>query len=139
MDILIFSLGGSVIVPDRIDYAFLEKFKKLILKLARKKKIVICTGGGKTARNYINALGKAEVSNLNKDITGIAATRLNAVLVSSFLINNAVIPTTLVGVKEMLRKRKIVICGGLKPGITTDGTTAAIARYLNAKFFINLA
>jgi len=138
MDIIILSLGGSVIVPDKVDYAFLSKFKKLILALAKKKKIVICTGGGKTARNYIYALEKEGLSKHNRDMIGIEATRLNAKLVSSFLLGSAEIPTTLKEVKNALKKRRIVICGGLRPGITSDGTTAEIARYLKAKSFINI-
>ena len=43
---LVISLGGSLIVPNKVDYKFLSKFKKLILKYSRRNKIVIVTGGG---------------------------------------------------------------------------------------------
>lgn len=138
MDVIIISLGGSVIVPDGVDYAFLRKFKKLILSLAKKRKAVICTGGGKTARNYIQALEKEGLSRHNRDLMGIEATRLNAKLVSSFLLGSAEIPTTSKEIKNMLERRRIVICGGLRPGITSDGTTAEIARFLKAKSFVNI-
>jgi len=138
MDVIILSLGGSIIVPDKVDYTFLRKFKKLILALAKRKKVVICTGGGKTARNYIRALEKEGLSKHNRDMIGIEATRLNAKLVSTFLLGSVEIPTTLKEVKNALKKRKIVICGGLRPGITSDGTTAEIARFLKAKSFVNI-
>ena len=54
---IILSLGGSIIVPDKIDSAFLKKFKRLILKHLPKYNFVIFCGGGKIARNY-QAAGK---------------------------------------------------------------------------------
>lgn len=137
-EILIISLGGSIIVPDKVDYDFLYKFKKIILREAKQRKIFICTGGGKTARNYINALEREKLSKHERDLIGIEATRLNAKLVSSFLSGNQQIPFTLQEVGKMIKKRKIVVCGGLKKGVTSDGTTAEIAKYLNAKTLINV-
>lgn len=46
---IIISLGGSLIVPDQIDTNFLKDFKTLVLSnVAKGKKFVIITGGGKT-------------------------------------------------------------------------------------------
>ena len=38
----------------------------------------------------------------------------------------------------MLKANNIVVCGGLGPGKTSDGTTADIARFLKAKAMYNL-
>ena len=137
---IVISLGGSVIVPDKPDYIFLKKFKKLIYEASRKNKIVICTGGGKTARDYINALEKEKLSEYVRDLVGIECTRLNAKLLSSFLgdICNKEIPKELEEVADMLKSNKVVVCGGLSVGRTSDGTTAQIANYLNSRFFINV-
>ena len=55
----IIALGGSVIIPDKINADFLKKFRKLILKLLKQgQKFVIVAGGGKTARLYQNAASK---------------------------------------------------------------------------------
>ena len=51
---IVISLGGSVIIPNKVDLEYLEKFKQFILKLKKNHKIIIVTGGGKTARNYID-------------------------------------------------------------------------------------
>jgi len=135
---LVISLGGSVIVPSDVDYVFLKKFKKLVLEEAKKRKVVICTGGGKTARNYIEALGKVRASNYEKDSIGIAATRLNATLLSFFLGLHGDISLSLKEVKKCLKKNNIVICGGIRPGVTTDGITAEIAKALHASMLVNI-
>lgn len=137
---IVISLGGSVIVPDKPDYIFLKNFKKLIYKISKKDKIVICTGGGKTARDYIEILEKEKLSEYARDLVGIECTRLNAKLLSSFLgeICNKEIPKELEEVADLSKNNKVVVCGGLSPGRTSDGTTAQIADYLNSGFFINI-
>ena len=44
MKTIIFSLGGSIIVPNKVDYLFLGKFKKLLLRLSKNSKIVVVCG-----------------------------------------------------------------------------------------------
>ena len=56
--VIVISLGGSLIVPDEIDYSFLQKFREVIKKNTRKYKFVIVCGGGSIARKYIKALRK---------------------------------------------------------------------------------
>ena len=138
MKVIVISIGGSVIAPGKIDYEFLLKLKHTITKLSRRNKIVICTGGGKVARDYIFALKQAKFSKIRQDLIGIEATRLNAKLVSIFLDANKIIPDSLEEVVRLVRKHKIVVCGGLKPGRTSDGTTAEIAARLNAHFLVNV-
>lgn len=138
MKTVVISVGGSIIVPDKVDFSFLKRLKASIKRIAKNHKIIICTGGGATARAYITALRKAGIDKKTQDMVGIAVTRLNAKLVASFLKANAEIPVSLEGVKRLLRKNKVVVCGGLKPGRTSDGTTAEIARYLKANALINI-
>ena len=59
---IVISLGGSLIVPDEIDYDFLKKFKKTLLKIEKGNKIIIVTGGGSVARKYIATLRKEKLS-----------------------------------------------------------------------------
>src|SRR3989344_4294286 len=78
MEVILISLGGSVIVPDRIDVGFLKKFRKLILKQKNRKFVVVC-GGGKTCRRYQKAASEiTKTSEEDLDWLGIHATRLNA-------------------------------------------------------------
>ncbi len=133
---VVISLGGSIINPKTVDKKFLKSFKNSILKV-KKRKIVICTGGGFIARDYIKALN--QYNTYTRDLVGIECTRLNAKLVASYLQKcNQEIPETLEQVKDLLNSYNIVVCGGLRPGTTSDGTAASIAEYINADLLINM-
>src|SRR6056297_3196127 len=87
---LIFSLGGSLIVPkEGINISFLKKIKKTFfsfLKLSSVNKIIIIVGGGKTSRDYIDAAKKIDdIEREEIDNLGIMSTQINAELVRLFL------------------------------------------------------
>lgn len=135
MDTIVISVGGSLINPGKINISFLKDLKKLILKHAKKNKIILCTGGGKLARDYMATLHGF----ITQSIMGVACTRLNAKLLALYIGNtNKEIPTTEKEVKEMLQKYNVVVCGGLTPGKTSDSSTAEIAALLKAKIMINM-
>lgn len=139
MDTIVISIGGSIIVPDDIDVKFLNKLKEALLRLSEEHKLVVCCGGGYTARAYITALKEAGASNAVQDWMGIEVTRINARLVASFIGNaNDVIPRSEDEVAALLEHYSIVVCGGLRPGQTSDGATAMIALRLKAKRMINM-
>ena len=79
----IISLGGSCIVPEKIDTAFVKSFKALIEeRVAAGDRFFIVAGGGKICRVYQDAAKKiADVSETNLDWIGIKATALNAELI----------------------------------------------------------
>ena len=79
----VLSLGGSLIVPDEIDYKFVKKFKSLIeKKVADGNKFIIVCGGGGLNRKYNEAAKKIrKLTNDELDWIGIHATRYNAQLV----------------------------------------------------------
>lgn len=141
MKTIVISLGGSLINPKEIDYNFIKNFKKLISSFTNKYKFVMVTGGGKTARIYIDALNKAGVNEKLRSLIGIRVTRLNAWFMTNFFdnISSKTIPKDLKDLSNILEKNKIVFCGALRyePKNTSDGTAAKIAQYLNADF-INL-
>lgn len=138
--IIVFSLGGSLIVPDKVDYKYLHKFRLFVKKLLRKYKVVIVTGGGKTARNYIGPLRREKVDSYFYSLVGIMSTRLNARLVSGLFGIKEDIPENIKDVKKQVSKKGICVCGalGFQPKMTSDGTSAQIADYLNAEVFVNL-
>ncbi len=138
METIVISLGGSAIVPDKVDYKYLEKFKKVINKHKRKYKFIIVTGGGKTARTYIEAVQKEKLSEKIASLVGISSTRLNARLVAGFFKMKNKIPETIKEVKKS--KNKIIICGalGARPNMTSDANAAELAKLFKAKAFINI-
>jgi len=131
-EVLVFSLGGSLIVPGNVNYEYLHKFKKFILKLTKNYKVVIVTGGGKTARKYIEPLIKEKVNEYLISLVGIMSTKLNARLVSGILNLKYDIPDNLKEVKKLLDKNNVVVCGalGVQPNMTSDGDAAQISEYL---------
>ena len=82
-EVWVISLGGSRIVPNEVDYLFLEKFKTIIDNNPSKKFVVV-TGGGSVARKYIKAMQKFHKNTKKQSSLGIAVTRLNALLMTNF-------------------------------------------------------
>jgi len=146
-DIIVISLGGSLIVPKRIDWQFLKKFRELIVSEIKKgKRFAIITGGGYAARGYAQAAGKVtKLTREDLDWLGIHTTRLNAHLVKTIFrayanprINKN--PRT----KEDLTTHfdngeGIMVAAGWKPGWSTDYVATIIAERLGAKKLINLS
>lgn len=139
--VIVFSLGGSIIIPDKIDYLLLRKFKKIILKNTKKYKFVIVCGGGSIARTYIQALNREKINSSLQSFAGISATRMNARFMSYFFNKNPEIgiPHTLETLEKYLKKEDVVFCGALeyKPNQTSDSTAATIAAHFKT-IFINL-
>ncbi|MEX0920656.1 MAG: UMP kinase [Candidatus Pacearchaeota archaeon] len=139
--VIVLSLGGSLIIPDKVDVNFLRKFKKTILKNSKKYKFIVACGGGSIARKYISALRKTGAKEKLQSFSGISATRMNARFMSYFFGFDPEkgIPHKMKEIKKYLRKQDIVFCGALdyKPKQTSDSTSAQIAKKYKT-IFINL-
>jgi len=139
--VVVISLGGSLIVPEKVDVKFLQEFKKIIKKNSKKYKFVIVCGGGTVARKYIKALAADKRSDYLQSLVGISVTRLNARFMSYFFGKDpdTGIPHDMKHLSNLLRRNNIVFCGGLRyaPNQTSDATSARLANYFNADF-INL-
>jgi len=137
--IIVISLGGSLIVPDKINLKFLEEFKKILLKNIKKNKFIIVCGGGNTARIYINGI-KDKI--LYQSLIGIASTRFNAKFMTYFFEKNSnkVIPRDMTEVENLIKKHDLIFCGALRyaKNETSDATATKLARYFNTEF-INLS
>lgn len=138
---VVISLGGSIIVPDKIDVEFLKGFKEVIMDFVEKgnKAIIVC-GGGKTCRRYQEAA--ATVSNLrNEDLDwiGIHTTRLNAQLIKTLflgIVNEKIIHNP----NEKIEfKKKVLIESGWKPGFSTDYDAVMLAKNFNVKTVVNMS
>ena len=75
---MVISLGGSVIVPDKLDVVFLRRFRNIIRKNYKNRFIIIC-GGGKLARKLQEKARKPGKSQ------GVITDPLQAELLTSLL------------------------------------------------------
>lgn len=136
--VLVISLGGSVIIPDKIDFKFLDRFKKLLEKHSKKFKFVIVCGGGSIARKYIEALDREGANEEEISEAGMRATRMNAMFLMQFFGKraNSHLPKDMHDVKNNLSKNDFVICGALRysPDETSDGTAAKLAHFFKSDF-----
>ena len=136
---IVISLGGSIIVPERIDVPFLEKFKQIIMGLQADRFVIIC-GGGKIARDYQEAAkATAVIRTDDLDWIGIAATRLNAELVRSSFGDEAHEKVIHDPDEKIDNPRRIVIGAGFKPGSSTDLRAVQLAKRFNAVRVINMS
>lgn len=139
--VIVISLGGSLIIPDKINYDYIEKFKKTVRKFYGKYKLVVVCGGGAIARAYINALKEEGRSKNEMSLAGIRATRMNALFMMQFFGKEAnnVLPRDMKEVQGMLSRHDIVFCGSLRyvPNITSDSVAADLAHFFKTSF-VNL-
>ena len=137
----VISLGGSLIVPDGVDYKFIRKFRELILKKVKAgSKFIIVCGGGRLNSKY-NEAGKKirKLNNDELDWIGIYATRYNAQFVKILfgnLVHNEIITDPH---KKIITKKPIIIGSGYKPGWSTDYDAVYLAKTYGVKSVANLS
>ncbi len=141
---IVMSVGGSLIVPNAIDTAFLSHLKRFVDEetTMRGRRFIIIAGGGRTARNYQEAA--AAVSDLNAedlDWMGIHATRLNGHLLRTIFRDSAhrVMITNPDEILDVPTHEKVVIASGYRPGSSTDLRAIQIAEKVGATKVINLS
>lgn len=136
--IIVISLGGSLIVPEKMNYEFLKNFRKTLRKFYRTHKFIVVCGGGTIARKYISILEKSRKPENELSLAGIRATRMNALFMIQFFgkESNDNLPANMKEVKDYLLKNNVVICGALRyeKKSTSDTTAAKIANFLKTDF-----
>ena len=136
--VVVLSLGGSLIVPEKMDLKFLREFRAVIKKNTKSCKFVIVCGGGSVARKYISALAEEGKSEYLQSLAGIAITRVNARFMSYFFGQDPEfgIPHDMKQIKNLLKRDDIIFCGALRyaPNQTSDATACKLAAYLKSDF-----
>lgn len=148
-DMFVLSVGGSVFAPNgersQIDIPYLHNFEAFIRKqIAKKRRFFLVIGGGYTARQYRDAAKKAagrDLTDEDLDWLGVHATRLNAHLFRT-IFRDVAYPWILKHfdmVDKNAASYPVVICGGWKPGWSTDYDAALIANDYHINTVINLS
>lgn len=137
---LVLSLGGSLIVPDKINNAYLKAFKKFVISNLKKYNFIIITGGGRLAREY-QSTGK-EVADLNHedlDWLGTHASRLNAQLLNFIFKKYSHQDIITVPTQKVTFSKPIALGAGWKPGWSTDYDAVQLAIANKVELVINLS
>lgn len=143
-ELIIFSVGGSLIVPNGgIDFDFLKKFNLFIRKHVKKgRRFFIVVGGGSIARQYRDAGKKVigEITDADLDWLGVHATRLNAHLLRT-IFQDIAHPRIIENYDKKLQnwREPIAIGAGWKPGWSTDYDAVILARDYHAHTIINMS
>jgi len=138
---VVVSVGGSLIVPDHIDIAFLSSLKTLVLdKVQKGFSFSIITGGGKTARRYQEAANAVTpLSPQDTDWIGIHATRLNGQLLRNIFAgyaHPAIVHNPTIDIET---EEPITIAAGWQPGCSTDYDAVLMAKNTGARRLVNLS
>lgn len=143
IETIVMSVGGSLIVPDHIDTAFLAELKQLLItETANGRRFIIIAGGGRTARRYQDAAAAvSELKSEDLDWLGLHATRLNGHLLLTIFrdLAHRVMVTNPDDVLDMPKDAKLIIAAGYRPGASTDLRAIQIAHRVGATKVINLS
>ena len=135
---LVVRIGGSVVAspPNTV---LMGKYADLIKALkAQGHEVAVVVGGGSLAREFIKIAKDLGLEMQAQDEIAISCSRLFAQLFLKRLgeAGCSKVAVTLDEAAKCLEKGKILVMGGLKPGITTDTVAALVAERVNADFMV---
>jgi uridylate kinase len=135
---IVLRIGGSV-VASPLNAELMGKYAGLLENLRKRgHEIAVVVGGGALAREFIKAAKSLELSEKAQDEIAISVSRVFAQLLLKKLDESACknVPLTVDDAVKCLREGRIVVLGGLKPGMTTDTVAALIAEEANADLLV---
>lgn len=136
---VVVSIGGSVLLTGNEDVAYFERLADLLRRVGSELPLVVTTGGGRTAREYIGLGRDLGLTEIELDEIGIDVTRLHARVLAGRIGPPAPShpPLTIAQAVHELARSSPVILGGTEPGHTTDGVAALIAARVRAARLVN--
>ncbi len=135
---IVLRIGGSVIASP-IDSDLIAKYADVLGKLkAGGHDVAVVVGGGALAREFIHIAKSLGLDEEAQDEIAISVSRIFAQLFSEKIGKDAceTIPMTIKDALRHLNKGKVVVMGGLKPGMTTDAVAALIAERSKADLLV---
>jgi len=131
-------VGGSV-VASPANSVLIGRYADLLKDLKEQgHEVVAVVGGGALARDFIRVAGDLGLDEANRDWAAIYVSRLFAQLFVMRLgeAGCGTVPVSLDEAVACLKCRKVVVMGGLKPGMTTDTVAAMIGEKMNADLLV---
>jgi len=135
---LVLRIGGSV-VASPVNSELIKEYSDLMRELRKQKhELVVVVGGGNLAREFIDVAKDVGLDEATQDEIAISVSRIFAQLFLKKLgdFGCGAVPLTLVEAARCLARGKIVVMGGLKPGMTTDAVAAMAAEKVKADLLV---
>jgi uridylate kinase len=135
---IVLRIGGSV-VASPVNTELMSKYVEMVQTLKKQgHEIAVVVGGGSLAREFIAIAKKLGLDEHAQDEIAISVSRLFAQLFLEKLgeMGCRKVALTLDDAVECLSEGKIVLMGGLKPGITTDAVAALVAERVKADLLV---
>jgi uridylate kinase len=135
---IVVRIGGSV-VASPVNTELMSKYVDLLRTLKEQgHEVAVVVGGGSLAREFIAIAKKLGLGEQAQDEIAISVSRLFAQLFLEKLgeMSGRKVALTLNDAAKILSEGKIVLMGGLKPGITTDAVAALVAERVKADLLV---
>ena len=135
---IVVRIGGSV-VASPVNTELMSKYAELLRTLKEQgHEVAVVVGGGSLAREFIAIAKKLGLGEQAQDEIAISVSRLFAQLFLEKLgeMSGRKVALTLNDAAKILSEGKIVLMGGLKPGITTDAVAALVAERVKADLLV---
>jgi len=135
---VVLRIGGSV-VASPINTELMSKYAEMVRTLKKRgHEVAVVVGGGSLAREFIAVAKKLGLNEQAQDEVAISVSRLFAQLFLKKLgdISCRKVALTLDDAAECLSEGKIMMMGGLKPGITTDAVAALVVERVKADLLV---
>jgi len=135
---MVIRIGGSV-VASPFNPKLMNAYVKLLEKLKAEGHVVAAVvGGGSLSRDLIEVARSMGLSEAARDEVAISVSRLMAQLLALRLGRKGAltVPTTVEEAAELLERGRVVVMGGLKPGMTTDAVAALLAERVRADLLV---
>jgi uridylate kinase len=136
--LVVIRLGGSIIASP-INTTRINQYVTLLRKFRGDgHRVIVVVGGGILAREFIKTGSTLGLKEESQDWLAIHVSRLHALLFAMKLGEDGTekVPTSLSEAAKALKEGKIVVMGGLKPGMTTDNVAANVAEEVRAQLLI---
>ncbi len=135
---IVIRIGGSV-VANPINTVLMSQYAQTIAAIKQQgHQVAVVLGGGALAREFIDIAQKLGLDMISQDEVAISCSRLFAQLFVKKLGEAACskVVVSLDEATECLSKEKIVVMGGLRPGITTDTVATLVAERVGADMLL---
>jgi len=135
---VVIRVGGSV-VASPLNASLIGEYVDLLKDLRLQgHEAVAVVGGGSLAREFIRVAAELGLEEAQRDWAAIHVSRLLAQLFVLCLgdAGCGVVPVSVDEAEACLKQGKIVVMGGLRPGMTTDSVAALVGERVQADLLV---